>query len=425
MEKGLVYPRYRWLILMSTCLVFISYAIDMIAYAPIFTEVAKDLKVDMGVAIQLSMAFAIALALGMILGGPLVDRYGITIVFTTGLLCASLPATLMPWLGSSYGVVFTARLVQGAVGMVFGAIGPILALWFPEKEQGLAGGLILCCLSIGPAVGVVASPALYAVLGSWQYTVALLSLPGWFALFLALVVTRRPPSPEVVAAIVQKQQSSGSGGVTYSNVFRYPMTWIGTGIVFFNSWGIYGLYNLIPPYLAAAAPMGVGLGPAMAGTLTLLCIIAGIPAFIVGGLFFDRVAKGKSKPAIFIGFVMSGLFSYIFLIPSVFQNMTLLVFCLVLAGWGVSFMGPSLSAFIAINYPSNLVGSMVGWWFGFGTVGGALGIFLAGVATGRTGSFYWAIAPIALASVVGILLTFMLKPAHRVVTVSRAVSDRT
>lgn len=35
---------------------------------------------------------------------------------------------------------------------------------------------------------------------------------------------------------------------------------------------------------------------------------------------------------------------------------------------GVSFAGPSISAYIAMNYPPNLVGSMVGWWFGFGTL---------------------------------------------------------
>ena len=133
MEKALVYPRYRWVILISTCLVFISFNIDMIVYAPIFSEVAKDLQIDMGVAIQLAMAFAIALALSMIVGGPLADRFGITFVFTVGLLCASLPATLMPWIGTSYPVVFASRLVQGAVGMVFGAIGPILALWIPQK----------------------------------------------------------------------------------------------------------------------------------------------------------------------------------------------------------------------------------------------------------------------------------------------------
>ena len=76
-----------------------------------------------------------------------------------------------------------------------------------------------------------------------------------------------------------------------------------------------------------------------------------------------------------------------------------------------------------MNYPPKLVGSMVGWWFGFGTVGGAIGTFLAGVTTAQTGSFYWAIAPIALASAVGMLLTFMLRPAQRVVMESRTVPE--
>jgi MFS family permease len=408
MDEKVIYPGYRWLILIVGCLVFISYAIDMIVYAPIFGEVAKDLGIDMGAAIHLSMAFAIALALGMILGGPMVDRFGMTVVFVVGLLCASVPATIMPWIGHSYKVVFISRLVQGAVGMVFATIGPILTLWFPRKEQGLAGGLIMCCLSLGPAIGVIASPAVFGAVMSWQKTVALLSVPGWVSLFLALLITRRPPSAQVVSLVMEGMRSTGSSA-TYRSALAYPVTWIGTGIVFFNSWAIYGLYNLVPPYLAAPAPMGIGLGPAMAGALTLLCIIVGIPAFITGGLFFDKVAKGKAKPAVFIGFVMSGLFSYFLLFPSVYQNMGLLILCLVLAGWGVSFAGPSLSAFVAMNYPPNLVGSMVGWWFGFGTFGGALGTFLAGVATAKTGSFYWAITPIALVSVVGILLGFFLK----------------
>ncbi len=411
MDEKINYPAYRWLVLVTTCLVFISYTIDMIVYAPIFGEVAKDLQIDMGAAIQLSMAFAVALALGMILGGPLVDRCGIAFVFVIGMLCATVPATLMPWVGKTYTTVFVLRLVQGAVGMVFGAIGPVLALWFPQKERGLASGLIMCCLSLGPAIGVVASPMIFAAAGSWQITIALLAMPGWLGLVMTLIVMRRPPSPEVIQAL-QAMQPSGAGA-TYGSAFKIPMTWIGTAIVFFNSWAINGLYNLVPPYLAAPHPMGVGLGPAVAGGLTLLCVIVGIPSFILGGLFFDRVAKGKSRPAVFISFAMAGIFSYLCLVPAVYQNMSLLILCLILAGWGVSFAGPSLGAFVAMNYPPNLAGSMVGWWFGFGTLGGAFGTFLAGVAAAKTQSFYWAIAPIALVSVVGILLTLALRPQRQ------------
>jgi MFS family permease len=413
MDDKSIYPAYRWLILLIGCLVIISYAIDMIVFAPIFGEVVKDLKIHMGAAIHLAMAFAIASAIAMMFGGMIIDRYGLTAAYVLCLLCASVPALLMPWIGHSYGVVFASRLVQGMVAISVAAIGPILALWFPRKEQGLAGGLLMCSLSVGPAIGVVASPAVFQAVGSWQVTVAVLSLPGWLALILALLGTRRKPSEAVVKGIMDAMKAAGGEGVTYKTIFSLPMTWVGTFIVFFNSWGIYGLYNLIPPYLATPQPMGVGLDLVLAGKLSLALIVVGIPAFILGGLFFDKVAKGNHRPAIFIGFIMTGLFTYLLLLPAVYQDMGLLVVCLMAAGWGMSFMAASLSAFIAMNYPPNFVGGMMGWWFGFGTFGGALGTYLAGLATVRLGNFFWALLPISLAACAGLILAFFLKPAKR------------
>jgi MFS family permease len=407
MAEQTVYPRYRWFVLTVCCFALVAYAVDMIVYAPIFGEVARDLGIDMGTAINLSMAFAIAVAFVMMFGGMIVDRLGLRAVFILGLLCASVPAVLMPWIGHSYAVVFVTRLVQGAVAIAFATIGPILALWFPRKEHGIAGGLMMCSLSIGPAVGVVVSPEVFAMAGTWQRTVAILSAPGWIAILLAFAITRRPPGPSQADA-GQEGEGPPAKALTYGRIFAMPMTWVGTFITFFNSWDIYSLYNLIPPYFATASPVGVGLGPVMAGKLSLVLVLAGIPAFIAGGIFFDRVAKGRHRPAIFAGFAMTGIFTYLLLVPAVYHNIILLVICLILAGWGMSFMAPSLSAFIASNYPPAFVGGMMGWWFGFGTFGGAVGTYLAGMATRQWGTFYWALTPISLAACLGLILGFFL-----------------
>lgn len=410
MNSSEEYSRYRWLVLMVGCLALFSYSVDMIVYAPLFGEVAKDLNIDMGAAINLSMAFAMAVGVSMVAGGVFVDKCGITMALVAGLLCASLTAVLLPWIGHSYTIVFVSRLVQGVVAITMATIGPILALWFPQKEHGLAGGLLMCSISAGAAFGVVASPAVFEVVGSWQKTVAVLSVPGWIAILLALLITRRPPSRKVVEAITEAMKSA-SGDMTYRKIFVSPMTWIGTIITVANAWGIYGLYNIIPPYLATQAPLGLGLGPVMAGKLSLVLTLVGIPAFIFGGVFFDKVAKGNHKPAIFIGFVMTGLFSYLLLLPFVYQNMFLLVTCLMIAGLGMSFMAPSLTAFIAMNYPPNFVGSMVGWWFGFGTfAGGALATYIAGLSTTKLNTFYWALTPISIVACAGLVLGFFLKP---------------
>jgi MFS family permease len=404
------YSTYRWLILLVGCLALMTNQLTMIVYAPIFGEVAKNLKIDMGAAMNLSMAFALPIGVVMVLGGVFVDRYGLTIALFLGLLCASLPAALMPWIGHSYVTVFVSRLIQGVVSISFTAIGPILALWFPRKEHGLAGGLLMCSLSVGAALGVMASPAVLGYTGSWQNTVAILSIPGWATIVLTLLITRRPPPPREVEVSVGETEPA-IGDVTYKKIFASPMTWIGTSICLLSSWGFYGLLNIVPPYLANEAPVGLGLGSIMAGRLSLTLALIGIPGFVAGGIFFDKVAKGDHKPSILIGFVMIGLFTYLLLIPAIYNNMFLLVICLMAAGWGGSFIGPSLSAFIAMNYPPKFVGSMVGWWFGVGTFGGGtLATYVAALSLANLGTFYWALTPVSLAACAGLVLGFFLKP---------------
>ncbi|OPY75798.1 MAG: Major Facilitator Superfamily protein [Syntrophorhabdus sp. PtaU1.Bin058] len=406
-----VYSGYRWVILALGCFVLISYSIDLIIFAPMFPEIARDLNVNIGDAFYLAMASIVTLAAAMVFGGFLVDRFGITFVFVLGLLCASVPAVLMPWLGQSYRLVFVARLLQGCVAVTFATIGPILALWFPKREQGLAGGIFLCSLSLGNAIGMIIAPVFLQTLLSWQKIVALSSLPGWACIALVCMFGTRKPAGEAVHAGMLAEDP-GRPGMTYARALHYPMTWIGTGVLFFNCWGLYTLANIIPSYLSSPVPAGVGLELVTAGKLALLMTIMGIPAFVVGGIFFDKAAKGNTRPAVFIGFAVTGTFTYLLLLPPVYQYTPFLIICLIMAGLGVSFMGPSVSAFVAVNYHPELVGSMMGWWFGFGTLGGAMGTLFAGFTTAASGNFYWTLAAVSFASAAGFLLTFFLKQSR-------------
>ena len=114
-----------------------------------------------------------------------------------------------------------------------------------------------------------------------------------------------------------------------------------------------------------------------------------------------------------IGFLLSGGFTFLLLQNSVNGSLGLLVICLMLAGWGIPFMNPSLSAYIAMNYPPAIVGRMVGWWFGFGTFGGALGLYLGGKTIDAGGTFFWALAMISIAAVVGLILIFVMGSSKR------------
>jgi nitrate/nitrite transporter NarK len=363
-----------------------------------------------GAATNLMMGFVLATACVLIWGGVVVDKFGMTAATVLGLLCATLPATLMPMTGQSYGLVMIARLIQGAsVGFIFAIIGPTVVLWFPPKEHGLAGGIIIAFISAGSALGGLFSPMILATRVSWQVVVSVLSVPGWVAALLALIVMRRSPSPEVLAALADVMQPSAEQ-ITFRKAFRLPMTWIGAFVVFFNTWNLYCFLSLIPPYLAAPAPMGVGLGPVTAGQLALAGTIVGILSTIAGGSFFDKIAKGNQKLAVIAGFALTALFAFPMTRPPVNGNMLLLIACLMLVGWGINFMGASINGFIAMNYPPGIVGRMVGWWFGFGTFGGALGLYLGGKTIDATGSFKTAIILLSVSACAGLVLDMFLKP---------------
>jgi MFS family permease len=399
--------------LLSTCLAFMSIYIDMIAIAPILGDVAKDLQIDMGAATNLTMGFVLAAACVLIWGGVVVDRFGMTVATLLGLLCATVPATFMPMIGQSYEVVMLARLIQGAsVGFILAIIGPTVVLWFPPKEHGLAGGIIIAFISVGSAVGGLVSPLILSSGVSWQGTVSLLSLLGWVSTVLTLIIMRRPPSPEVLKGLIQVMQPS-AGQLTFWKAFLLPMTWIGAFIVFFNTWNMYCFLNLIPPYIAAPPPMGIGLGPVMAGKLALAGTVVGIISTILGGSFFDKIAKGNQGSAVLVGFILTALFAFPLALPAVYNNMALFIVCLILVGWGFNFMGASFNGFIAMNYPPGIVGRMVGWWFGFGAFGGALGLYVGGKTIEATGSFKTAIMLVSVSAIVGFILDCFLRPARK------------
>lgn len=415
MQHNSMYSSHRWFVLLAGSAAIMSLYVNMIVFAPILGDVAATLKVDMAMATNLMMGFVLSVAVVLSFGGVVCDKYGMTTALVLGLLCTSLPAALMPMIGNSYNAVFIGRLVQGAsVGFVFATIGPILCLWFPPKEQGLASGILFGAISIGSTVGVIASPSLFAAFGSWQKMVAVMSIPGWVAIVLVLLFTRKAPSAEILHGL-QAAMSAGPGSLTFGKAILLPKTWLITAVIICNSWGLYCLYNLVPAYLGSPAPMGVGLPPVTAGNLSLALTSVGIFAPFVGGLFFDRIAKGNPKPAVMAGFLLSGLFTYLILQSPVFSNSSVLTVCLMLAGWGIPFMNASLSATIAVSYPPSIIGRMMGFCFGIGTFGGALGLFLGGMSIGKTGSFFTALTLISVAAVVGIVLIACFRKKQPVV----------
>jgi predicted MFS family arabinose efflux permease len=408
MQNTETYPRYRWFVLTTASLAIMSCYMNVVAYAPLLGQIAVDLNVDTGMAMHLMSATYIVTAFILLGAGYICDRFGIRTALLAGLLLSTVPAVFVPWIGRNFSYLFTVRLLQGAApAFVMVIVGPITGLWFPRKEQGLASGLMMGSLSIGAAIGLSLAPVLSRLTGSWETAIALLSVLGWLGIVLTFLVGRRPPVPltDDILPLPSDVESSS----LLRRAVSSPITWIGAFIFFFNAWGFHSLYALVPAYLSSPLPAGLGLGPIVAGKLSLALTLVGIVAVLAGGLFLDRVVKGNFRLVIGIGFVLTAVFSYLLLVRPVFESSTLLVLALLLAGWGMPFMSSSIIAFAVTTYPVQVVGRMLGWLGGLGTFGGAAGVYLGGLTVARTGTFHMAIGMISLTALAGLILSRFLQ----------------
>jgi len=412
MNESVRYPRFRWFVLFTASLGFAAMQINMIAYAPLLADIAKDLGVDMGAATNLMAVFLFTASIALIVGGILCDRYGIMFVIILGLLCASVPAASMPWIGTSYKAVLWARIIQGlSAGFLLCTMAPIMAIWFPSQEKGLASGLMNGSVTLGSAVGVLSAPAVFLALRSWQKMAAWLSLPGWVALVVALGVVFSPKP-----LLPSQSYSSGArapDGTALKRALSAPITWVGVLVTFFTAWCFQSLYNLTPAYFAADKPIGIGFGPMLSGKLMLAVMIAGMLGPVIGGLFQDKVFRGNAKPVLLIGFALTCIFIYAILFPPVYTDRIILIVCLILVGMGNAFLYPAIVVFISGTYPVQIVGKMLGLWFGLGAFGGAAGLFAGGLAVSKFGNYNVSISLVSLAAVVGFVFAlFMVRPKN-------------
>lgn len=412
MGETIQYPRLRWFVLLTVSLGYIAFSANLIAISPLLAEIAKDLQIDMGTATNLMTVAVLFSSFGTIVGGFLCDRFGIMFVVILGHVCAAISAALIPWIGTSYKAMLWIRIFQGVSGgSLMCLMSQIVGMWFPKREGGLASGLMSGTIPLGSAIGVLAAPALFLLLKSWQQMAACFSIISWIGLVVALVIVLSPkPKLPSQAGSIERQAPDGRA---FKRALSSPITWIGIFTVFFAQWCLQTIYGIVPSYLAADKPIGVGFGPMMSGKLMMAVMIAGMIGPVIGGLLQDKAFRGNPKPVMLIGFILCIFISAI-AFPFVQANLFSIVISLILAGAGIVFIFPGIIIYISKAYPMHIAGKILGLWFGLGAFGGAAGLFAVGLIVAKFGSYKFAILQIALVALFGfILVLFLAKPKQQ------------
>lgn len=399
---------FRWLVLISAILGYITLQVANLSMLPVLPQVAASLNLDLGTASNLVMTtFLFSACVVLVLAGGLVcDRFGVIVSMLAGTFCAALPMTLMPWIGHNATVLAWARIVEGfSAGFMFPAMGMIIGLWFPSHQKGLATGLMGAAVAVGSAAGVLLAPAVMPHVNNWQAMCAVLSVIAWISFVFAVILSVLP-KPQLAV-----HGGSDAGG--FKQALFSPITLIGVLIAFMANWGMQCLYSLTPTFLAVDKPTGAGYGAMTAGQLMIgVTLLGGVLGPMLCGVMLDKIFKGNAKLVLQIGFALMCIFVYLLTMTAVTRRIPALETALILAGFGVQFVMTTIYYFVAKVYAPQVIGKISGIWMGLGTFGGVVGLFLAGITIKSQNSYHTTLVLQSLAALVGFLLVIALKPAQ-------------
>ncbi len=403
---------FRWYILTALAISLGSAFMNITCFAPLLLPISEDMNISMASATALMSSIYLASAIAFIFfAGQLVDRMGVKRTMILGTALAGGSAVLVPLIASSYAIIFALRMIQGgAMAIAFVCLAPALRAYFPKKEYGLSGGLMGGSMSFCAAITLLLTPHVFHAIGQWPLTVALFSIPSWIGILLMLFV----PNSSNISEEEIPEPMAGQEEIGYFQVFKYPITWLGIGALFFAVWALRAIESLAPTYLAADAPLGIGLGDITAGYFTFGLTMAGLMGVIVGGLLLDRVAHGNYRLIMMAGLSIFAVFTFLITVPVIYGSYPLLMICIILAGMGVPFVKACGGPFIINVYPPRLIGRISGLMTGLGSIGASGGIWLAGKLADRTGRFSSAMILLALVGAAGCILSYFLKQELRV-----------
>jgi MFS family permease len=165
-------------------------------------------------------------------------------------------------------------------------------------------------------------------------------------------------------------------------------------------------FSLSPSYFAEARPLGLNMGPVVAGQMTGLIQLGAIIGPIFGGLLLDKFFRDRSRVVLGIGFVLA-LCYFGLRLEVVCDVRSSFLAVLLLSGAGIGILFPMLQSRINEVYDHRIVGRMNGIWLGIGAFGGSAGLAANALALKFTNGYALPITIISAAAAFGLLLCFV------------------
>jgi ACS family D-galactonate transporter-like MFS transporter len=394
------------LITVGTMINYLDRAVLGVAAPSMTRELGLD-AVVMGIVFS---AFSWTYAAAQIPGGAFVDRVGARLSYFWSVSIWSV-FTLLQGLASGLVSLLTLRLGLGvAEAPCYPTNSRVLSTWFPQHERARATGVY----SVGQYFGLAfLSPLLFWIVAELGWR-ALFWIAGVAGLLFAAAWLKiyRDPQDHPTVNQAELDYIEAGGGLGYRGAAT-PFAWsnilgllrhrqvLGASIgqfagnstlVFFLTW--------FPTYLATERNMGW----LKVGFYAVMPFIAASVGVLVGGWVSDMIIRrtgsatlGRKLP-ILTGLLLASTIVIANFVDS--DQVVIAVMSVAFFGQGMVNLGWTLITDVA---PKRLIGLTGGVFNLFANLAGIVTPIVIGVIVGATGSFFFALAYIAVVAIIGAL----------------------
>jgi Sugar phosphate permease len=356
-------------------------------------------------------AFQAAYALGLLVVGRLMDRFGTRKGFSFAIVFWSVAAMGHALAKSALGFG-TARffLGLGEAGN-FPASIKTVAEWFPKKERALATGIF----NSGSNVGAIAAPLVVpfiAVNYGWQLAFIMTGTIGFIWLIFWLMIYRKPEEhPKVKAAelaYIQSDPAEPTTRIPWGSLIPLKQTWAFAIGKFLTDpiWWVYLFW--LPKFLNTNYKLNItqiGL------PLVVIYVVADIGS-IGGGYLSSKLIKrgwsvNKSRK-------LAMLICAVAVVPIVFaakaSNLWVAVGLVSLAAAAHQGWSANIFTMTSDMFPRRAIGSVVGIGGMAGSIGGMLIATTVGLILQYTGSYFPIFIMASSAYLIALVIIHLLVP---------------
>lgn len=294
----------RWWVVCWLSLGMVIAYMDRVNLTSAMPEIAKNLQLDdeqRGMALS---AFFWTYTIGQIPAGMLVDRYGVRMLYTLGIVLWSVASASTVFITGLSALIATRLVVGLGESVVTSSSLRYIRAHFVEKERGFAVGVYMTGTKIGPAIGLPLAGYLVATQG-WQAMFLIMGLGSllWLGPWLTWVRGNDPAAQTTVGT------AAGAESISLGTALRSRVMW---GIILGTYCYMYFVYycmTWMPQYFQKTHGMSIAKSNWFGGvSFGGMAIVAAI-----GGWAADRLISRGAEP-IFVrraftvaGFVMAAL----------------------------------------------------------------------------------------------------------------------